>query len=268
MRQSDFLAYSSLIGIYFVDIGFPKVVPYMSVKYQLICQPIPPIPAKLEFISEHSTNAQCTTVNHQYNVNSNILLGCNGGMQIFERHTGSIRHLENSHRPQVAEYRDELFMASRRRDEDTVHVYSFKTSDKSSNLLYSFPQESKKAAFLSISSLHIVVCENDGNKVKVYNRGSKLVCPKTLPGLSQVFNVLLLPNEVGLLATGGSIICKYWLVKEEPMVIWSTELKQTLCGVSVDERGLIYVNGMVNKHIYILSAEGKCMKEIVECYAV
>ena len=52
------------------------------------------------------------------------------------------------------------------------------------------------------------------------------------------------------------------------MLIWSTDLKQTLCGVSVDERGLIYVNGMVNKHIYILSAEGKCMKGIVKLWNV
>ena len=76
-------------------------------------------------------------------------------------------------------------------------------------------------------------------------------------------NLLFLPDGC-LLVTGSNhnekgCINKYTKVSEdeEPVLIWSCDQVPNACGVAVDERALIYVSGLSNKTLYILSAEGK-----------
>ena len=141
-------------------------------------------------------------------------------------------------------------------------MYKYGMNSKSIEMLFSFPQKSDYASFLSVSAQYIAVIDKDNNNIKLYNRSLASVSTMQLSGLKRIGNLLFLPGGC-LLVTGHDnvkdMIKKYSMVseEEEPVLIWSCDQVPYAVGLTVDERGLIYVSGGENKTINILSAEGK-----------
>ena len=113
-----------------------------------------------------------------------------------------------------------------------------------------------------MSAQYIAVIDKDNYNIKLYNRRSASVSTKQLSGLKQVNNILFLPDGCLLVTGHDNVKCmlnKYSIVseEEEPALIWSCDQVLDACGVAVNERGLIYVSGVKNKTLFILSAEGK-----------
>ena len=186
-------------------------------------------------------------------------------MKIYSRQSGEVTHVVSYPAARVTEYRGEVFLSSWRRSEDTVKVYKHDMNSKSSEMLFSFPQKSNKASHLSVSAQYIAVIDKDNYNIKLYNRRLTSVSTKQLSGLNVIGNLLFLPDGC-LLVTGhdnsgdgSGMIDKYSIVseEEEPVLIWSCDQVPGACGVTVDERGLIYVSRIRNKTLYILSADGK-----------
>ena len=217
------------------------------------------VPSALHFISQHDTNdEQCTSVHH-HSISGDILLGCADGMKIYSRQSGEVTHVVSYPAAKVTEYRGEVFISSR--DGEAVKVYKYDMNSKSSEMLFSFPQKSNLASYLSVSAQYIAAIDRANNNIKLYNRRSASVSTKQLSGLKQMNNILFLPDGC-LLLTGWDNVKhmtnKYSIASEveEPVLIWSCDQVPGACGVAVDERGLIYVSRMKNKTLCILSAEG------------
>ena len=135
-------------------------------------------------------------------------------------------------------------------------------NSKRSEMLFSFPQKSDYASYLSVSAQYIAVIDKDNENIKLYNRMVASVSNKQLPCLKVIQNILFLPDGCLLVTGHDNVKCminKYSRVSEEdePVLIWSCDQVPGTGGVAVDERGLIYVSGVENKTLYILSAEGK-----------
>ena len=238
--------------------------PYTTLFRSLVKHPTPSsaVPSALHFISQHDTNDEQSTSVHHHSISGDILLGCADGMKIYSRQSGEVTHVVSYPAARVTEYRGEVFLSSWRRSEDTVKVYKHDMNSKSSEMLFSFPQKSDLASYLSVSAQYIAVIDKDNYNMKLYNRKSASVSTKQLSGLKQVNNILFLPDGCLMVTGHDNVKCminKYNIVseEEEPALIWSCDQVPDACGVAVDERGLIYVSGIHNKTIYILSAEGK-----------
>ena len=181
-------------------------------------------------------------------------------MNLYSRQSGEVTHVVSYPAANVTEYRGEVFISSW--DEETVKVYKYDMNRQRSEILFSFPQKSSEASFLSVSAQYIAVIDKDNYNIKLYNRISSSVSTKQLLGLKVVFNLLFLPDGCLLMTGHDNVKCminKYSIVseEEEPVLIWSCDQVPYAVGVTVDERGLIYVSGAENKTLYILSAEGK-----------
>ena len=220
------------------------------------------VPSALHSISQHDTNdEQCITVHH-HSISGDILLGCADGMKIYSRQSGEVTHVVSYPNAKVTEYRGEVFISSRTPSKEAVKVYKYDMNSKSSEMIFSFPEKSDYASYLSVSAQYIAVIDRDNESIKLYNRRSDSVSTKQLSGLEQIDHILFLPDGC-LLVTGWdylkNTLNKYSIVSEEdePVLIWSCDQAPEACGVAVDERGLIYVSGQRNKTLYILSAEGK-----------
>ena len=218
------------------------------------------VPSALNFISQHDTNYQCITVHH-HSISGDILLGYLDGVKIYSRWSGEVTHVVSYPYAKVTEYRGEVFISSQD-DEKTVKVYKYDMNSKSSEMLFSFPQKSDLASYLSVSAKYIAVIDRDNNNIKLYNRKSTSVSTKQLSVLKVILNLLFLPDGCLLMTGHDNVKCmlnKYSIVseEEEPALIWSCDQVLDACGVAVNERGLIYVSGVKNKTLFILSAEGK-----------
>ena len=220
------------------------------------------VPSALHFISQHDTNDEQSTSVHHHRISGDILLGCADGIKIYSRQSGEVAHVVSYPAARVTEYKGEVFLSSWHSSEKTVTVYKYDMNSKRSEMLFSFPQKSNLAYFLSVSAQYIAVIGKDNQNVKLHNRISSSVSTMQLPGLKVINNILFLPDGC-LLLTGWDgvmfIINEYSIVSEEdePVLIWSCDQVPYAVGLAVDERGLIYVGGAKNKTFYILSAEGK-----------
>lgn len=215
----------------------------------------PPSPSRLEFLSQHVTGgSQCTSVRHRQNEHNNILLGCVGGMKLFHRDTRKVEHFSDIERPDVDEFRGEVFMASLCKYK--VDVYRYEMFNRSSHMLFTFQQNSDNASFISATARHVAVLNRDDDVIMLYNRKSRSLCAKKLPGLKRLSNLVFLNDGISLLATGDSTVNKYCLFEDEPALIWSCGQVPGAYGVAGGDGGLIYVSGMDNHTLYILSAEG------------
>ena len=173
-------------------------------------------------------------------------------MKIYSRQSGEVTHVVSYPAAIVTEYRGEVFISSRRSSEEAVKVYKYDMNSKRSEMLFSFPQKSSDASYLSVSAQYIAVIDWDNENIKLYNRKSTSVSTKQLSGLKAIQNILFLPDGC-LLVTGHdnvkNMINKYSRVskEEEPVLIWSCAQVPDAMGVAVGERGLIYVSGQQNK---------------------
>ena len=159
------------------------------------------VPSALNVISQHDTNDEhCITVHH-HSISGDILLGCDDNMKIYSRQSGEVTHVESYPCTVVTEYRGEVFISSRRSSEETVKVYKYDMNSKRSEMLFSFPQKSNLAYFLSVSAQYIAVIGKDNQNIKLYNRISSSVSTKQLSGLKVINNILFIADGC-LLLTG------------------------------------------------------------------
>ena len=127
-------------------------------------------------------------------------------------------------------------------------------------MLFRFPAKSTLAIYLSLSAKYIAAAADRDNKIiQLYNRATKSVTIKALPGHTYQYNHHFLPDG-GLLVTGwGGELIKYRIPEAEDKqldIVWTCEGLDFPNGVSSDERGLIYAAGSENKTIYIINDEG------------
>jgi hypothetical protein len=202
-------------------------------------------------------------------VSGDILLGCEDSVKIFSRQSGEVTPLVSYPAAEVTEYKGQVFISSWSSSEETITVYNYDMTSKHSEVIFSFPQKSNFASYLSVSAQYIAVLDQDNENIKLYNRRSAAVSTKHLPGLKELHKLLFLPEET-LVVIGHDkvkyMINKYRVRKEEePVLIWSCDQVPEAVGVAVDKRGLIYVSRQSNKTIYILSAEGKSSHKEAGC---
>ena len=182
---------------------------------------------------------------------------------MYSRQSGEITHVVSCVAAVVTEYRGEAFFSSMPRTEEIVKVYKYDINTKMSEMLFSYQQKSDLPSLFSVSAQYIAVTDKDNNRLNLYNRRSEVVTNKKLSGLKMIYNLLFMPDGCFLVTgwdNGKYTINKYSRAseEEEPVLIWSCDQVPDAVGVAVDERGLIYVSGLENKTIYILSAEGMC----------
>ena len=153
-----------------------------------------------------------------------------------------------------------MFISSRSSTEEGMYVHRYHQRSQRRELLFSFPQKSRKSSYVSASSEYISATGRDSNDIKLYDRKSKVVSALQPVGLKVVFSLHFSPDGA-LLVTGHDnvkdMIRKYRISDEcglDP--VWSCDQVAGACGVTKDETGLIYVCGQKNKTIYVLSAEG------------
>ena len=104
--------------------------------------------------------------------------------------------------------------------------------------------------------MHVVVKDTDDFcKLHIYNKNTKRHSSEVLEIC--IFNLLLLPGEMGLLVTDYSSVRKYWIINDKPLLVWKSDSIPEAYGLSIDEMGLIYIAAAKQKSIYILSADGK-----------
>ena len=214
-------------------------------------------------MSQHDTSdGRCLTVSgHHHSISADVLLGCADGMKMYRRQSGEITHVVSCLVAVVTEYRGEVFFSSWHTTEEIVEVYSYSINNNSSKMLFSFPQKAEAPSYLSVSAQYIAATVMDNNSIKLYHRLSASVTTRQLSGLKVIYNILFLLDGC-LLVTGHDYvkhtINKYSIVseEEEPVLNWSCDRVPLVCGVAVDDRGLIYLSGLRNKKIYILNNEG------------
>ena len=218
-------------------------------------------PRSLQLISRHNTNnKQCVTAHH-HSITGDILLGCQGGTKLYNRSNGNIATIVSCHAASATQHRGEVFISSRSSSEESMNVHRYHQRGQRRELLFSFPQKSRKSSYVSASCEYIAATGRDSNDIKLYDRKSKVVSALQPVGLKVVFSLHFSPDG-GLLVTGHDnvkdIIIKYRISGEGGLeLVWSCDQVAGACGVTTDdETGLIYVCGQKNKTIYVLSAEG------------
>ena len=82
-------------------------------------------------------------------------------MKIYSRQSGEVTHVVSYPAAIVTEYRGDVFILSWDEDEETVKVYKYDMNSKSSEMLFSFPQKSNLASFLSVSAQYIAAIDKD-----------------------------------------------------------------------------------------------------------
>ena len=161
-----------------------------------------------------------------------------------------------------------MFISSRSSTEESMNVHRYHQRSQRRELLFSFPQKSRKSSYVSASNEYIAATGRDSNHIKLYDRKSKVVSPQQPVSLKVVFSLHFSPDG-GLLVTGHDnvkeMIIKYRISGEGGLdLVWSCDQVAGACGVTTDEMGLIYVCGQKNKTIYVLSSEGKMQIFLLE----
>ena len=227
------------------------------------------IPSFLKFVFKHQIRSGCGTVD-QHRTTGDILLGCLGGMKIYSRDSGEVRHVTYHVRARVVEYKGEVFISHHDDNETVIKVIKYDTAKKTSEFLFSFPMKSINSYFLSVSDHFIASLDTDNNTIKLYNRqtgnrsGSDTLTTLTLPEYHAITNFTLRTDHT-LLVTGWEKdktkkLNKYRVNGDRLHLIWSCrDVPDVPAGIAVDDRGRIYVSGCKTKTIYVLSDEGEIL---------
>ena len=219
-------------------------------------------PNKLVYKSSHDMEIQCATVHH-HSTTANLLIGCANGVKRMSSDGGDVINMTDHNRTKAAEYDGEIFISTRK--DGIICILKYKPSESGAEEheeLFRFPAKSTTASYISASAKYIAATDKDNKTIQLYNRATKSVTPKALPGHTDPYNHHFSPDG-GLLVTGddgteGKLI-KYRIPEDEDKqleIVWTCEGLDFPGGVTSDENGLIYVAGAENKTIYILNDKG------------
>ena len=191
-------------------------------------------------------------------------MGCGDGMKRMSSAGGDVIDMTDHFRAKTAECDGEIFITTKK--DEIIRILKYKPSESGAaeehEELFRFPAKSAKASFLAVSAKYIAATDKDNKTIQLYNRATKSVKSRRLPGHTNPYNQHFLPDG-SLLVTGlaGAVykLIKYRIPEEEDKqleIIWTCEGLDFPMGVSSDEKGLIYAAGSENKTIYIINDEG------------
>ena len=188
-------------------------------------------------------------------------MGCGDGVKRMSSAGGDIINMTDHNKAKAAEYDGEIFISTQK--DEIIRILKYKPSEPGAaeeyEELFRFPAKNTLASFLSVSAKYIAAADRDNKTIQLYHRATKSVTSRALPGQTYPFNLRFLPDG-GLLVTGaGNKLIKYRIPEEEDKqleIVWTCEGLDFSCGVTSDEKGLIYVGGMGNKKIYIINEKG------------
>ena len=208
-------------------------------------------PNKLVYKSSHDMEIQCATVHH-HSTTANLLIGCANGVKRMSSDGGDVINMTDHNRTKAAEYDGEIFISTQK--DEIIRILKYKPSE--SEELFRFPAKSNEASYLSVSAKYIAAADRDNKTIQLYNRATKSVKSRRLPGHLHPFNLhFLADGNLLVLGAGGKLI-KYRILEEEDKqleIVWTCEGLDFPMGVSSGEIGMIYVGGAENKTIYIIN---------------
>ena len=188
-------------------------------------------------------------------------MGCGDGVKRMSSAGGDVINVTNGGAPEVAEYDGEIFISTE--VDGIIHILKYKPSESGAaeehEELFRFPAKSNQASFFSVSAKYMAATDRDNNTIQLYNRTTKSVTSRALPGLTKPYNLHLLPDGSLLVSGAGGKLIKYRIPEEENKqleIVWACEGLDFPFGVSSDENGMIYVGGAENKTIYIINEKG------------
>ena len=239
----------------------------------------------LRYISGWKTVSQVISVAH-HSANPNIFLGCHDGSRVFRRATRHMGYLASHPGTTLVEHQGELFISCDSDDNSFIKVLRYDIQTRERTLLYSFPMLSELTSNLSVSDNYIASLDKDSEAIKFYDRRlqetendqccgffTNLLSKQppeletiALPEFTYMRNICFFSADE-LLVSGWDvsyeqvIVNKYALQRSESgelfaTYVWSCDQVPDACGMAV-ENGFIFVSGMKNQTIYILSAEGE-----------
>ena len=204
-------------------------------------------------------------------------------MEIYSRDSGEVRHVTDHVRALVVEHKGEVFISHHDDNATVIKVNKYNITKKIITPIYSFPMKSSFPSYPSVSEKFIAMLDRDNNTLKLHNRRTE--APETSTGLlaglfsrrqqqlenitlkefKRLLNLCFLPDGT-LLVTGidesKRKLNKYRL-GEDPekdiTLIWTCDEVPQASGIAVSEDGLIFVSGVKNKTIYVVSSDGKLM---------
>ena len=197
-------------------------------------------------------------------------MGCSNGMKRMPSAGGDVIKMTDHNWARAVEYDGEIFISAQKYE--IIRILKYKPSESGAaeehEELFRFPAKSTEASYLSVSARYIAAIDKDNKTVQLYNRATKSVTTKALPGLTCLYNLHFLPDG-SLLVTGTAgtayKLIKYRIPEEEDKqleIVWTCEGLAHALGVSCDEKGMIYAAGSKNKTIYIINEKGLRIKEL------
>ena len=218
-------------------------------------------PTSLSFISEFDFNSRrCYSVHHS---SDNIYIGCYDGFRIYDKQTKKVaKYAADLAYTTVVEFNGELFLYSLDPDKKLDAFYNYNLRNKRQVLLFSFPNKGGFLTYIAVGPDYIAALDKHNEAIKLYNRRSQAVCAVKAPGLETLIQLSFSPDGSSLLVTGrdGKGIQKlnsYQLsASAELNLIWSCDNCPGIHGITYDDCGLLYANGLMNKRIYILDNKG------------
>ena len=199
-------------------------------------------------------------------------MGCASGVKRMSSAGGDVINMTDHKWAKAAEYDGEIFISTQK--DEIIRILKYKPSEygaaEEHEELFRFPAKSTLASYLYVSAKYIAAADRDNKTIQLYNRATKSVTMKALPGHTFPYNHHFLPDGsllvTGLAGTAYKLI-KYKIPEEEDKqleIVWTCEGLDTPIGVSSDEKGLIYVAGQKNKTIYIINDKGLRLSELTD----
>ena len=232
---------------------------------------LPEPPTSLSFISECDINSRiCFSVHHSSD-NRHIYIGCYNGFRIYDKQTKKVvEYAADLPNIVVVELDGEIFLCSSDYENKLDTVCNYNMRSKRQVLLFSFPNKSDFITDIAVCHDYIAALDNDNEAIKLYNRRSQAVSAVKAPGLDTLLQLRFSPDGRSLLVTGrdGKGIQKlnsYQLsASAELNLIWSCDNCPGIHGITYDDCGLLYANGLMNRRIYILDNKGLFVVSFVQ----
>lgn len=199
-----------------------------------------------------------------------LLVGCKDGLKYYNSHDlADLQSEDERHKDAtVAEHNGELFLLEI--SQDNTEMLMRLENNNEWDKCFKFPQETDYFLGVTVSDDYIACTDKDETAVWLWDRNrhpcpGKEMFPKAkLQNCQRIYNLHFKPDGT-LLATVRKS-CKKWKLynftierenyKIEATKNWSSPLPAECSGIASASNGFIFVSGMVNKTVYIISPEG------------
>ena len=176
---------------------------------------------------------------------------------------GDVINMTNHDRTKAAEYDGEILISTKK--DEIIRILKYKPSESGAGEheeLFRFPAKSTIASYLFVSAKYIAATDIDNKTIQLYNRATKSVTSRALPGHTNPYNIHFLPDGSLLVTGAGNKLIKCRIPEEDKQleIVWTKDGLDVPIGVASDEKGLIYAAGAENKTIYIINEKGLRLK--------